>query len=529
MGPLLFIIRKQYKNTLIQTIKKPSALIGYLIMLGFMSFNTIMVVLNDDIEIASAQTFAFLSIGLALFVMLTVLPGLYNSITKVSLPIQLPDVNFLFSGPFKPAQILLYAQINQSIVSLYITLFMLIQAPLLSSFFSMSVSQIAVLFLGWIIILLTSTPITMAIYTLCQLNKQAKVISRIIFFGGLGAIIAALVMTLINGTDLLGDALGFFTGTGYSMIPVIGWYAALLLGAINGYTAVTWLALALILIMVIISIFIVSKLSTTAFYEDAAVNADKLKVIKDAQLNGEQPLVALMKNKKKGARKVNFSFTKAGAGAIREMKRLEIKKTSYFFLNLRSLFMIVASVGLAILISQEEALDSTVYMAIPIACAYILFLASMTLKSKTFSKHYIYQIPDSNTKKMMALLHYPTLKLFLEGLIPAIIICIYTGYVSPDVIIAPLIVVAFGLELELLNIVTTNILGRIGTQLLRVYLNMFFTVLSLLPGAIVAIIVGVLGWPLTIGYVMILLTLLVTDAGFFVLAKKAFRNAEIYS
>ena len=144
-------------------------------------------------------------------------------------------------------------------------------------------------------------------------------------------------------------------------------------------------------------------------------------------------------------------------------------------------------------------------------------------------KHYIYLIPESIYKKLFAVSYYTGVKIFIDAFISTILVALYYRILSINILIIPLIILAFGLQVYFTEIILITILGRIGNQILRTYFKTLISLLSLIPILTIFIILISTNHSLTFTFTIVLIALSFIFTGLFMLAAQTFKKPEIHT
>lgn len=529
MKALFYLLSRIYKNTLLQAIKKPATLIAYAIFILLIGINPIIILISGETREVTEGSLQFFSLMTLLIVGITVLPSLYSAVNKVTLPLRAADVNFLFTAPVRPSQILIYAQIIQSVTSLVVALLMLLQGPLLMQYMGVGFGSVVLFVLVWGAVLVSAGPVYMAIFAVGNRFPRVKLFMRICFFVYVGIIAVWIGSGIYSSGELIKGAADIVDSKAFGYLPLIGWYKALFVAVINGVTTDTIIIMVLVLITSIAGAVVMVKLADTSFYEEAIKTSEKIERIKAAQQAGDTSFRAAFGLKHRKVKQVAFSFKECGARTVRQKLLLEQKKRSRFFLDLKSLLCIGASVGVAYLINMDGDIEnrSTILLAALIANAYAVLLFSMRNNRNELTNHYIYLIPDSIYSKLMAISFIPGLKYLLDATVSVLAVAVIFRVIGFEIILVPLVITVFGMQQHFVELILESYLGRIGTVVLRTYIKIFVSMLSILPGVIVVVILLAMDQPVGLALVLTFAFLAVVDTVLYLLAATIFKRPEM--
>lgn len=526
MKPILYLLSRIYKNTFLQLVKKPTTLIAYLVFIVLMSFNSIVILIDDDpIIVTQRSLHIFEIIAFAIATIIT-LPSLYKAITKVTLPLRMADVNFLFTAPIKPAKILIYAQIVQAVTSMVIALFMLIQGPMLMKYLGVDFGGVVLFVLAWGILFVTAAPVYMCVFVLGNKFPRSKKWMKRLFYVFITMLVVKMGLTILQKNDLINGIISVLNAPYFKYIPLIGWYKVLFMTVINGITMDTMIIMGIVTITSFIASVFTMKLADTSFYEDAITSTKQLEKAKAAYKAGDHSFASALPWKTK-VKTVSFEFKGLGAQVIRQKQILMFKKKLFFIVDIKSFISVVVSIFIAFLISQIEEIPQTmVLLGALFTNVYMILLFSVKSNNEDLSRHYIYMIPDNVYRKLIALSYAEAMKLLINASLSVLVVALAFGVVNINIILIPLICLSFGMQLYYMDMILDSFLGKVGTVIIRVYIKVFIMMLSILPGAVIAVILLVLQQPLAMALLITSFSLFLFDSVLFVVAAQVLKRPE---
>ncbi|MCU7522721.1 MAG: hypothetical protein HF312_21110, partial [Ignavibacteria bacterium] len=164
MSSIVFLMKKQIKNSLFEMIHHPSKLIAYIFIIAMLSTSIISTSI-DSPKASSGMDIRLLHGGyfvILLFIaVLTLLNGLKSGTTFFSMC----DVNFLFVSPLSPKRILAYGLVKQMGSSLLVMLFLLFYGASLVNTFKISWASVILLVAGLAVLLFVVQVLALLIYS----------------------------------------------------------------------------------------------------------------------------------------------------------------------------------------------------------------------------------------------------------------------------------------------------------------------------------------------------------------------------
>ena len=520
MKPLFYIMIKSIKNGIKELKKKPGKLIMYLIFIGFMSLTFFTSGKSKgSAQMISGEVFGCIVTGIILlFTVPVILTALDNGATFF----RAADVNLVFTAPTKPQNVLIYGFIKQMYIVLISMTFILFQVPSLYMFVKVKPYAIAVIIVGFFILLLTNSLIKLIIYSIASKSEKSK---RIISytFKGLGIIFVAIYVLSIYMLKSPVKAIVFILNNKFiAYIPVYGWIRNIEMASINGVGASTIASIVLSLIFAAICFIGLYKMEMD-YYEDVLAFTERREEILKASRTGQRAYN--INNSKKKVKKVKYINKGSGASAIFFRQLMEYRKTGFGFINTLSIIYFIASVTIGIFAPHFD-------LRIVFGCSvYLLMIFSFAGKwQQELAKPYVYLIPDSSFKKVFFSTAVDNVKNLVDGCIiflpigilfksdPIIIILSILGYIS----VGSLFV--YG------GVLTQRIVGNSKSMVFVALIRMFLLLLIVIPSIAIFAIVGAVidnAFGLYLSYIALMGYTLLFSCIIILLSKGIFENIEL--
>ncbi len=397
------------------------------------------------------------------------------------------DVHFLFPSPVSPKQILLYAYIRTLAVQILLNLFVVICGGAL---FHVKIWRLAVYFVFAVLVEnLLEGSIMLLLYGSERLEEtqRAWLVKAAYFLAGI-LVLMGIYAYFKEGLSIQ-NAVRFLNSDMVQMVPVVGWYIAVVHLLLTGATVVNVAGSICYGVMLAVVLTAAWRMKCTgAYYEDAIKFAEDYEEVLASRKQGDTHR-RLGKKQKFGKAYVNWHGH--GARALFYRQLLEYKKSRYFIFDANTVAALIAGAGVAYLYIQEGGFGGFDMFVIPCVAAYVIFIfTAMGGKwAKELLSPYTYMIPDTPFRKLvnaMAMQH-------IQSLVNACLITIPGAVVMgmPPVTAGLCIVfyvAAYANKLYALavaEIVTGNALGKMGKQLLQMFLQsiaFFMAVMGALAG-----------------------------------------------
>lgn len=520
---IFYLYRKSFKNRVKKALRKPVTYIYIVLIILyffsiFFSFNTSFDELFGywSIERNSALT-AILTICAFIFIP----SNMISYSRRKGLVFRQSDIHFLFSAPVSPKRILVYAHIRTILIMLVLNMVMTVGGIL---WFDMPVWKMLVYFLFSVVI---ENILEGALMILCygneRLNKQQMFLLQILMYAIIGIFVLIGILVYVREGASLASVVGYLHNPAIQMIPILGWYIAVLHLLFMEVTVVSIAGTVLFLVSVIVLAVMALRMKCTGeYYEDAIKFAEDYEVAQQKSKKGE---VAFVGQKKKYG-KANVSYKGGYAKALFYRQLLEYKKNKFFIFGPYTLLCLGVGIVLAILGYRGELEEYTPFIILG-AMAYLTFVfASYAGKwGKELARPYTYLIPDTAFHKLW----YATLMEHIRALVDGCLMTIPVAIVMRMSVIQTVLIIVVYVCMQACKLYAEvmveaflgNILGSVGKQFTR----LFFEGLVILIGIIVAA-AGTMLISLEAGLLLLVLTAGCMTGAMMIIASLNFERME---
>lgn len=515
MKALFYLLKCTYKNTLKRLFQKPAAAVITIFIMVCMLFPVITAYVSGKSQqpspyldsIVGGTTLAY---GyLILFVILSSNTGIFY----------MSDVNLLFTAPVKPRQTLLYGVFGSFFGSLLMTIYMIVNLPLIGG----SGVPFVVYFITGIFFIIFMVNITLIYYYSYILSiKFPKLIQNIkgIFLIILGLMFVFFIRCYIfSSHDFKTGAQMFFTSSYYHMLPVFGWVKWGVVSAIRGNYVKGMLPAALLQFGLMTGLTLLICNTDIDFYERAATDAQVAQTYKDKAKAGRQDVNAFYAKKVKWT-KADFG---EGAKALWSRQLLEVKKSginmSYFKYLINPLYAFIMAL---------TGMDTTQLVS------FLIFINISFGSSESymmdFKKPFIYLIPQSSLKKGF----YNTLmaycKSLLTGAAAFLVIFVMTDPKVSEIITFYVLYASYSLVFLYANLFSQRFLGAQSNMATAGFIRFIVILIGSVPSTIILVIIALItGETLNI-FLQMLPTIIVNYIMAFVLlflSRNIYETAEL--
>lgn len=381
---------------------------------------------NDDVEadedemtpedVALIKMWVEGAIGFMILVVL--LWGVYSGSKSGANIFQMADVNFLFTAPMKPQTVLMFRLSFQMLGAFAGSLYLLFQIPNLVVNLHLGVTAVIAMLVGYIMLLILQRLMVVLSYTVFSTHAQWKpyVLHIVVAIASVVLLWMGIVF-LTNGRDVVAMMESTFSSEWMRYVPLIGWYKAMIMYAVEGETWAFLLYLGLLIISISILVLLIWNIKAD-FYEDACSAASKAAETLDDAMAGR-----VVTKEKKYSKRIRREGSFGGSGALVFLtKEVYVRRrmAKLGFLSNTMLFYIAACVGLAVL-SVKVVKTSSFLLTGAVMLAILFFRNMGNPIEQEASKNWLYLVPDSPYKKVFFSMLSGTYSCAID-LLPALVI-----------------------------------------------------------------------------------------------------------
>jgi len=433
------------------------------------------------------------------------------------------DIHFLFPSPTAPKQILLYAHLKGIIMHVFLNLFVIYCGGVI---FYVEGWRLALYYVFAVFAEnVTEGSIMLILYGTERLSeKQRDMVVRAAY--GLGIILAVLAVFVYLREGLSKESiLHFLNGNLIQLVPVVGWYIAVIHLLCMGATTVNMIGSALYFLFSVAMVVAAVRMKCTgAFYEDAVRFAEDYEDVLESRRQGD---MSRRIGKKRRLNKAKAIWRGRGAQLLFYRQLLEYRKSRHFIFDINTVFAAAAGAAIAWLYVREDGFGAFTPYVIPSVSAYLIycFTGFGGKWAKELKSPYTYLLPDSPWKKLW----YATAMQHVQGFVNGCLVTLPGAVVMKmEPIVAVFCIIfymAFSANklyaLAVAEAFSSGVLGSTGKRLFQVFIQ------SVVIGfAVMGEIVGILSGDKILAYALMDFFLIAATLIFMVLAALNFYRME---
>ncbi|MEE0696904.1 MAG: putative ABC exporter domain-containing protein [Oscillospiraceae bacterium] len=481
MSPLSYLLFTRFKNQIKGIFRSPAKLIYAVILIALM----VLVVIGGRETAAETETFRpsseLYAIMLGFYALMLILVVNSGFSTGMSV-FKMPDVNFLFAGPFRPLRVLFFGMLQQLGTAIITGLFILFQYGWLHGSYGVSVPGMIAILLGYSFVLFTGQLTAMTIYCLTSGSDKKRRTARGVFIAVCVVWAGYIFYSCLGEGEFLSKLCAAASSSWAMYFPVAGWLCWAVAGVLESELAgLVGLALWAVFCL---ALWLAMARADQDYYEDVlqstetAFNAQA--AAKEGRVTETGP-----KNLKLGRTGLGGG---EGASAFWYKHRIENRRSRTFILGGAELIFVIATIGFGFFMRDEgvvPVLAFAVYMQ--------MFSSSMRRLPREMMKPYVYLVPEPPFKKLLWCIRESVGSFALM----AVLIFVPLGLImklDPQTI-AACCLVHFTYSYLLLagNLVCERVFGRVNTRALILVFYFLVEILVCAPGIAAAVVLNVFG------------------------------------
>ncbi len=521
MSAIIYLYRRTLRNRLQKAMRKPVTyvylvfIVLYLFLIPF-SFRTMF----SEFKMDSPEGLAAVFTAFAFWV---IPANLITYAKRKGLIYRQSDVHFLFPTPISPKKVLLYAHIKTLFSNFLLNLVLAMAGAYI---FRVQWWRMALYFLFSMVV---ENLLEGSIMLLCYGNQRLGEKGRGLLVKAAYALVGVLIVLalLAYRRDGLswGMVLAYLHSDQVQMVPMIGWYVAVVHLLFVGPTVVNVIGSSLYLSLLIVVLWAALRMRCTGeYYEDAMKFADDYEEVINSRKQGRNDARL---GKKKHFGKASVAYRGSGAKAIFYRQLLEYKKNRFFIFDMTTVICLAGSIFLTWLYTEEGGFGSMQPFMVPAVMAYVVFIfTALSGKWGTELKSpYTFLIPDNAFRKLWYATAMQHVQAVINGSLLAVPAGLVMGMSSLTIFLSVLLFVMLNAcklyVLAVAEIAVGNVLGQVGKQLFQMFL-MGIAITVGIVGAVLGMMLG----GINLAYALLIILLLGETAIFMTIASLCFYRME---
>ncbi len=517
MSPLVYLVQRTLANIIKGLKKKPAMLVLY-ILLALLTAGMLVFVLfgPGNFNRGNVRLFRAIATGLSVIVYYF---GFKQGIEKGSSMFRAADVSLVFTGPFRPNEVLLYGflrQLGGVAVAIFVAFF---QIPNLKNNFPLQSYGTWIVLLTVALYALSFPIFGMLVYAFASKSARRRRWATVLLNALLAALAVFFLYELSQTRDLMAAVYATFGNPVLTWMPLVGWSANILCAAVDGVGWQFFLSLGLLVTAAAAALLALYRLNLD-YYEEVLVATDYREAALAAKREGRQ-----MNFGTKARRKVKNGLFGWGAQALFAKSLLEMRKSSFLlFFDRISLIIIAAALAFNFIMPKELTYRMVIVLSFSV---YMLFLFQIQGRwPMELSRPFVFLLPSRPSQKLLWLTLSDHIKNAIDGLVLFVLAGVLFGASAPLVALSALCYTLLGAVFTYTDVLARRMFGSVHSVPLRTILKMVATLVLVAPGVVITVVAAVLTHSELLAVAGFTAWAFVLAAGVFALASGIFKNIE---
>lgn len=483
MSPLVYLFLHKLKNRIKSFFKSPGKIIYAVFMIaciGMVIFSTMMA--KSEKTDVTYRDINELYAGLLAFLMFLSFFSIKSGFSTGATIFSMPDVNFIFTAPFKTWKILLYGMIQQLGTSLLLGVFLIYQYSWTNQLYGITMGELIIILLAYSITLFIAQILSMNIYAFTSGTDKARRIGKIIFY--LFMLVPIAFCALQGYFSETGFIAGMIEGTKSAFIeyyPLYGWVMSLAIGIIEGELIKVIICLVLI-VATISGLFAMLANVKTDFFEDVLQTTESS--YSTALRAKEGRISENVKDVKIGKTGIGEGF---GADVFYYKHMIENRRGKAKIMSVPELVLCVILIVMAYFMKS----DGNLLIILGLGAYFKLFTIGMGRITKELTKHFVYMVPEASFKKII----YCSLEAIPGYVFEALLIFIPAGIIMgasmQEIVLVAIARITYSFLFLAGSLFMQRVLGSLSGKMLALMLYMILMILLTVPGIVAAVLMVV--------------------------------------
>ncbi len=493
MKALLYLFRKIIRNGLRELLRRPSALIPYLLLAALLVFST---ALSSDAplgEVRNMDIYAAIVNGVYLLIFCTsLLQGLKRGMALFSMA----DVNLLFTAPVDSRKILVYGVARQAGILVLASVCMLAQYPNLRNGCGLGGEAVAGLMLGYILVGVFCQLLSANLYALCAAHPEWRRRIDGMLKGFMVLLALSVVLFAMRGGDILSALAAFFGSDLWNYVPALGYGRAIALHSAVGEWGMAALYAFLSLVCCGAMVLWLAR-SDADYYEDVLFAAEHAHSAKAAAKEGRAMAAGTVTGRRVKRELPPLRGRGAGAFFFRAMR--EQSRRSLWLFSLSTIAAIGGPVFGLFLFRGNHAGGPDLWPALIFAAYLLVFLSMTNGLPRELTQHYLFLAPAGPLAKLCAI-SAPQLVKHTADTVVFIAVSLILLRPSAEVLLGGgMFYGSLGLIFIAGMFFIERVLGKLKSRTLIILLYFLILLFLAAPGVVIGMTLGSLVSPIT-GY-----------------------------
>ncbi len=476
MSALAYLTLTTLKNRVRGVFRSPAKLIYSVIVVALLAFVVFIGAAGEGGDSSASPNSQLGAIAVGYFALMFLMTANSGFSTGMSV-FKMPDVNFLFAGPFRPLRVLFHGMLNQMGTALVLAVVILFQYGWMHTSYGVGFGGLMVFVLGYGLAVFTGQLTAMVIYCLSSGRDRVRKALRFVYVAVTALWALYLGWRALGAGSALGGLCDAMVDPIGRLFPVAGWLGAACYEAILGNYSPAAL-LTLLWAAYSAALVIVMARADQDYYEDVLQSTETAFLTQAAAKEGRVADTA--------PRNVSVGKTGLGGGrgasAFYYKHRVENRRSRKWLLSGIELVCVIANLGFAFLMRGEGIVAPLAF------AAYMMFFYVATGRlMREMTKPYVYLVPEPPTKKLLWCLRESAAGYAVSALLSFGPMCFYVEAPLMSIAAAAVAYFSYAYLFVAGSLATERVFGSVTVKALVFLFYFIVLILMAAPGVAAAV------------------------------------------
>lgn len=479
MSALTYLTLTQFKNRIRGVFRSPAKLIYAVIVAALL----VLVVFAGNMDAAEGATGApnaqLGAIIIGYFALMFLMTANSGFSTGMSI-FKMPDVNFLFVGPFRSVRVLFHGMFNQMATALIMALVILFQYGWMHGSYGVGLLEMVFVMVGYSMTVFTAQITAMVIYAFSSGRPAVRKALRAVYVVVTAAWAAYIGYRALGSSDVLGAICNAVVDPIGRLFPVAGWLGGACYEAMLGSYQTALILLAAWAVFAAALIILMAR-ADQDFYEDVLQSTETSFATQAAAKEGR-----VRENAPK-----NISVGKTGLGggwgasAFWYKHRIENRRSRKWLLSGMEIVFILVNIAFAFFMRDEGIVAPLAF------AAYMMFFyVAIGRLMKEMTKPYVYLVPEPPTKKLLWCMRESASGYFVSAFLSFAPMCFFVNAPVGSIAAAAVAYFTYAYLFTAGNLVTERVFGSMTVKALIFLFYFLVLIIMAIPGIAAAVFVS---------------------------------------
>lgn len=504
MSALTYLTLTQFKNRIRGLVRSPAKLIYSIVVIALLVLVIVAGNMPGEDGSTGSPNAALGAIIIGYFALMFLLTANSGFSTGMSI-FKMPDVNFLFVGPFKSVRVLFHGMFNQMATAIIMAVVILFQYGWMHGSYGVGVLEMFFVMAGYSLTVFTAQITAMVIYAFSSGRPVVRKALRAVYVVVTAAWAAYIGFRALGAESVLDGICGAVVDPIGRLFPVAGWLGGACYEAVLGNYQSALFLLAVWAVFTAALIILMAR-ADQDFYEDVLQSTETTFATQTAAKEGRVSEIA-PKNVSVGRTGLGGGW---GASAFWYKHRIENRRSRKWLLSGMEIVFILVNIGFAFFMR-----DSGIVAPLAFAAYMMFFYVALGRLMKEMTKPYVYLIPEPPTKKLLWCMRESAAGYTVSAVLSFAPMCFFVDAPVSSVAAAAVAYFTYAYLFTAGNLVTERVFGSVTVKALIFLFYFLVLIIMAIPGIAAAIFASMVMPEWTVLLILSGVNILITLLGVF--------------